>query len=119
MIGTFDGNIPAVPYPEPSVGVGTRADVGKPRMDLLPWDALEAVARVGTFGASKYTDRNWEEGMAWGRVFGSMMRHAVRYACGEDYDQETGELHAAHIAWNALALTAYMLRGMGAFDDRK
>ena len=36
---------------------------------------------------------------------------------GEDRDPESGLLHTAHIAWHGLALTAFLLRGVGT-DDR-
>ncbi len=99
--------------------LGGRADAQKPRMDLLAFDAIEAVARVGTKGAAKYSDRNWEKGMRWGRLLGSLLRHAFAHARGEDRDPETGELHMAHVAWNALALTSYMQRPeLAGFDDR-
>lgn len=96
---------------------GVRFDVGKPRWDLMPGDALDAIAHVYTVGAAKYADRNWELGMDWGRVFGSLMRHSWKFWRGETYDEETGCHHMAMAAWNAIALLTYSLRGVGK-DDR-
>lgn len=86
---------------------GLRFNSGKPRFDLVqPW-AHEQMVNVLTVGAIKYHDRNWENGMAWSNVIASLKRHLNAIEKGEDYDEETGELHAAHIACNAHFLTAY------------
>ena len=45
------------------------------RYDLIPVRPLAEVARCFGMGARKYADRNWEQGLAWGRVFGALMRH--------------------------------------------
>ena len=86
---------------------GLRFNQGKKRFDLVhPW-AHEQMVKVLTKGAEKYCDRNWERGMAWSNVIASLKRHLNAIESGEDYDPETGELHAAHIACNAHFLTAY------------
>lgn len=92
---------------------GVKLDTGKIRFDLLPPDALEAVAQVYTFGAEKYAARNWELGMDWGRVYAAGQRHQHAFWRGENTDQETGYLHTAHMAFAALTLTAFQLRGIG------
>jgi 5'(3')-deoxyribonucleotidase len=86
---------------------GLRFNEGKNRFDLVhPW-AHSKMVNVLTAGAEKYSDRNWEKGMAWSKVIASLKRHLNAIESGEDYDPETGELHAAHIACNAHFLTAY------------
>ena len=97
---------------------GKKWDKGKLRYDLLPADSLEELAKVYTVGADKYSDRNWERGMSWGRVFGAIMRHAWAFWRGEENDPETGINHMAHAAWNCFALIAYSKRDMREFDDR-
>jgi len=92
-------------------------DGGKLRYDLLPADALEELVKVYTAGAEKYTDRNWEKGMAWTRAFGSLQRHAWAWMRGEDLDAESGIHHMAHAAFRCLQLLAYAKRGVGG-DDR-
>lgn len=94
-----------------------RFDSGKLRMDLLPPDAISELAKVYTFGAQKYADRNWEKGMSWSRVVASLLRHTFSWMAGETYDPESGIHHMAHVAWNALTLISYCLRNVGA-DDR-
>jgi hypothetical protein len=82
---------------------GTKYDAEKPRMDLLPFEALEAVAEVLTFGAKKYADNNWQKvNCAESRYKAAMLRHLCAQDRGEARDGESGLLHAAHMATNAL-----------------
>ncbi len=87
------------------------------RFDLFPFDALEEVARVYSFGARKYADDNWLKGYAWRLSLGALLRHVSRFAIGEDRDPETGCLHLAHAAWHCLTLITFILRKRGT-DDR-
>ena len=98
---------------------GVKFDEGKARWDLLsPW-ALEEVARVAEYGARKYEDRNWEKGIAFGRVFAAGMRHAWAWWRGEEADPETELHHLAHAAWCLLALLHYQkLPRYRQFDSR-
>jgi hypothetical protein len=88
-------------------GDGKRDNQGKVRVDLLPPFALEQMAKVFTFGATKYEPHNWKKGMAWSKVLASLKRHLLAFESGEDYDKETGLLHSAHIMANASFLTEY------------
>ena len=92
-------------------------DGGKPRWDLLPYDALEEVVKVYTMGAGKYAPRNWEAGMSYSRAFGSLMRHITAFWNGEDLDQESGYHHLGHAVFRCLQLIAFTQRGVGT-DDR-
>jgi hypothetical protein len=104
---------------------GLRYDANKPMMHLLPPDALLALAEVYTkactpttmYPQGKYPKRNWERGMDWSKVTDSLERHLMAFKMGEDKDRESGLLHAAHMAWNAMALLTYQLRKIGV-DDR-
>lgn len=86
---------------------GLRFNTGKTRHDLVPDFAQEQYARVLTKGAEKYAERNWEKGMAWSKVISSLERHLRKLKMGEDYDEETGLLHSAHIMCNAAFITEY------------
>lgn len=86
---------------------GLRFNQGKTRYDLVPAFAQEQYARVLTEGASKYAERNWENGMSWSKVLASLERHLAAIKRGEDYDPETGLLHSAHVMCNAAFLTEY------------
>lgn len=88
---------------------GVKLDAGKPRLSLVIkgfGDALTEVAKVATFGAVKYTDDGWREvpdGIA--RYTDAKFRHATQ----SGVDPESGLLHAAHEAWNALAVLQLMI----------
>lgn len=107
---------------------GAKYDQGKVRIELFPGDALFAISQVLTFGAKKYTDRNWEQGISWGRVFGAAMRHAWAWWQGKgptnqsflfgELDIETGFSHLWHLGCCVAFLIAYEMRGMAKFDDR-
>jgi len=86
---------------------GLRYNEGKPRYDLLHPFAKEQLARVFEMWAKKYSENNWQKGMAWSKVLASLHRHLEAIERGEDYDKESGILHAAHVEWNAHALCAY------------
>ena len=96
---------------------GEKFDSDKLRYELLPPELLEETARVLTFGAEKYSDRNWELGMAWSRPFAALMRHMWAWWGGEDKDPETGYSHLAHAACCIAFLVAYERRGTGT-DNR-
>lgn len=93
---------------------GAKLDAGKVRLGLVLGDfalALMDVGRVGTYGAEKYTPHGWlqvADGQA--RYTDALYRHLTSEAAGEPCDPETGLLHAAHVAWNALARLELMLR---------
>ena len=106
---------------------GRKDDGGKVRMDLLPPELLFAVATILTFGAKKYADRNWEQGMKWGRVFGALMRHMWCWWGGKgpttksflfgELDDETQFSHLWHAGCCIAFLIAYEERSIGE-DDR-
>lgn len=96
---------------------GRKDDQGKPRMDLVPPEVVEEIARVLTFGAEKYGERNYERGMAWGRPYAALMRHVLAWWGGEERDPETGFSHLSHAACCLAMLIVYTRRGAGV-DDR-
>jgi hypothetical protein len=93
---------------------GLKHDTGKIRPTLVINSmalAMQAIAEVGTYGAAKYSDDNWlevEDGIE--RYTDAMYRHLLDEAAGEALDDESGLMHAAHAAWNAIARLELMLR---------
>lgn len=87
------------------------------RLDLIPPEALEEIAKVYGFGAKKYEENNYLKGYKWRYSFGAMLRHAFAWARGEDIDPETGLHHLAHCAWHCIALMTFQKNGLGT-DDR-
>lgn len=99
------------------VDEGIKADEGKARYDLIPEGPLNEVAQVLNYGCNKYSARNWEKGLLFGRCFAAMNRHMWAFWRGEDIDPESGLMHLAHVVCNAMFLMEYSLRGTGT-DDR-
>lgn len=92
---------------------GAKLDAGKPPVGALMLSmprALLAVSDVARYGADKYTPNGWlfvQDGVA--RYTNAMLRHVLQEGI-EPHDEESGLLHAAQVAWNALARLELMLR---------
>ena len=86
---------------------GAKLDAGKLRPALVLGgfaNALLAVTKVGTDGANKYTDNGWKEvANGFARYSDAEARHRLKRESGETTDPDSGSLHLAHEAWNALA----------------
>lgn len=96
------------------IPVGTKNDGEKPRWDLLPFDAVETVVRVLSFGAKRYGPWNWvnvKNNPGQDRYLAAMLRHLSAYAQGQWLDSESGLPHLAHVACSALFLISQHLRG--------
>lgn len=96
---------------------GKKLDQEKPDISLVEAEAIIEEARVMTFGKRKYGANNWRAGLAWTRVIAAILRHTLAILSGEDYDPETGLLHAAHIRCGAAFLIWYKTHRRE-FDDR-
>lgn len=86
---------------------GTKHDTGKRRYDLIPPEALDALAHVLTYGSTRYGDRNWEQGIDSGRVFAAAQRHLWDWWRGEQTDEESTLPHLWHALCNVAFLVAY------------
>lgn len=75
---------------------GTKFDQDKPRLALIPPEAIIEVGKVFTFGASKYGENNWRKGFKWTRLISAALRHIMAFSMGEDMDPESGLNHLAH-----------------------
>lgn len=89
----------------------------KPRLELVPFEAVEEIADVLTFGAQKYGANNWRRGARWGRYFAALLRHLFAWWRGEDLDKETGLSHLAHAGCCLFFLMTFTRNGWGS-DDR-
>lgn len=81
-----------------------RKEVKLARLDLIPAKPLWLLSEVYGRGARKYADRNWERGIQYSKLYGALLRHALKFWGGEDIDPEDGQHHLASVAWHALAL---------------
>lgn len=82
---------------------GIKYDDGKIRFDLLDPVFEEGIAKVLTFGASKYSANNWR-GLARFRIERALKSHINAYRKGERFDPETEESHLYHAACNLMFL---------------
>jgi hypothetical protein len=99
---------------------GVKKDEEKPRFDLIPVLPLLGVAEVFAEGALKYSERNWEQGLAFHRVYRAAIGHLVAWWNGEDADAEWGFSHLDHALCCILMLSEYAHRPdqFKMFDDR-
>jgi hypothetical protein len=113
IVETF-GKIDTDPNGKAANEPGAKLDSGKNQVGLVIHGfarALNEVSKVGTFGAVKYTAMGWVSVPdAKIRYTDAMYRHFLKEASGEEIDQESKLLHAAHGAWNALARLDILLR---------
>lgn len=87
---------------------GAKLDGGKVRLGLVVRGfarALMGVGKVGTYGATKYTDDGWlhvPDGER--RYLDAMLRHLIADLAGEALDGESGLPHLDHALWNLAAV---------------
>ena len=96
---------------------GLKNDQHKLPMHLLDRTALEAVAGALQHGAVKYAPENWRSGVEYTRLISSAMRHLHALNDCEDYDPESGHLHAAHAICQLMFLI-WMMKCRPDLDDR-
>ena len=99
---------------------GSRRDtqVGKGRYDLLPFYALDRLAKHYENGAVKYGDNNWKKGQYLMRYLSSALRHLTKWAMGF---REEDHLAAALFNIAAIIETEMMIENgklPQALDDR-
>jgi hypothetical protein len=97
---------------------GAKLDAGKPSVfrglfDYFPRACL-SVSEVSTIGAKKYAWKGWEvvpDGIS--RYSDALARHLLAESIEGFYDsgpKGIGVLHAAQVAWNAMARLELILR---------
>lgn len=92
----------------------------KLRWDLLPMEEIEDIVRVYHAGAKKYGPNRWQNlDDGANRYYAAMMRHLMEYMKGERIDADTGALHLAQVAWNAIAMLWYDKHGKGLIKNEK
>lgn len=86
-------------------GSKRESNEGRGRFDLIPYEAMEALAKWYEEGAKKYDERNWEKGISVKDCINRMIRHALKVGSGF-----TDEDHLAAVMWNAAAAITMMQR---------
>ena len=96
---------------------GIKLDGGKPALDLIDPEFELDVARVLTYGATKYDVDNWKNGMSLGKAMAGVRRHLNAVARGEFIDPETGIQHTAHAACGVMFLHYFIRAEMLTVPD--
>ena len=102
-----------------------KQDLGKLRYDLLPFDAVDEVVRVLTYGIKKYPkpEENWRNNSTpedLPRYKAALLRHMSEYMQGsliDDGEGGSGLPHIAQIATNALFLIA-LSKKFGCLEEK-
>lgn len=111
---------------DPAIGIETRitnATTGAQKgakdakYNLIPTGALEELAKLYGFGATKYEARNWERGYEFSLSYDALQRHANQWWSGQNTDIETQLSHMASVAWHAFTLFT-LLKTHPELDDR-
>lgn len=96
-------------------------DEGKTRFTLLPWKALREVVAVREYGVKTYgSEHCWQE-VEPRRYIDALLRHGAEIVADgiHSRDPESGLLHSAHIACNALFLVWFAVRGQASATVEK
>lgn len=93
--------------------------IQKPRLDLIPLNALTYIALGLQEGARKYGSASWREvpSVDLAQYVAATMRHLMAYADGEDIDPESGNPHLAH-AMASLAIMVDLIENGNGTDTR-
>lgn len=95
---------------------GTKYDNGKLRLAEMIIDfkiPMEELCKVWEFGANKYEKSNWKKlANPIDRYTNAMLRHLLAEEVNP-VDDESKLLHAAHIAFNALARLHFIVKNKG------
>lgn len=78
---------------------------GRKNINLL--SSLENVIEVWKFGLRKYSEYNWATGMNWQIPIACIVRHVKYHFENDVFDDESEELHSAHVVCNAMMLVHY------------
>lgn len=100
-------------HDSPKLQNNYKADQDKIRYDLIPPEAMDAMAEGLKFGATKYADRDWEKGLRWSQMFRALMSHAWKWWRGIPADDESGLSHMVHCLCCCAFLVAYERRKIG------
>ena len=75
-----------------------KKDKGKLELHLILPEFEESLAEVLMFGKKKYTEDSWKhiEGDVLTRTMDSILRHLLEIRKGNQYDEESGQLHILH-----------------------
>lgn len=92
-------------------------DLNKPRLSLIPKEALWALGGALTHGETRYGKENWKLGIKISYLLDSALRHISQFNSGEDIDQQSNNYHLGNAMAN-LSMAIWMCQHKPDFDDR-
>lgn len=87
-----------------ATGASRSCDAGRGRFDLIPYEAMQSLARRYEMGVPRFGARNWEKGQPLSRLLSSLRRHA--HQVGYDFSED----HIGAVLWNAAAFVTMVER---------
>lgn len=96
---------------------GKKNDGDKPAVQYIPTEAIFGMGKALGYGAKKYEDWNYTEGLAWTRLTAACIRHVYQFLDGIEQDDESGLSHIDH-ALASLAMLKFMIANHPDLDDR-
>lgn len=97
----------------PEQKTSPKDDKFKTAYGLIPFEALEGVAKVFDMGCEKYGRHTWKNGLEWDRTYSALLRHLFAWIEGQDNDDESGLSHLDHALAQLLILRYYVLNNRG------
>lgn len=95
-----------------STGARRNSSEGKGRYDLLPVEAIDALAKRFEYGAQLHGANNWRKGIPNSSLYDSALRHLFQAMGGQE-----DEPHLAACMWNVAVLIYNKENGLGGNDD--
>lgn len=95
-----------------------RFNEGKPEVSQLDPNFIMDLADLMTKSAAKYGKYNWALGQDYMTPFDSLQRHMLKWAAGEDLDDESGKSHLLHAAANLMIIYTSQKLGDKDLDNR-
>lgn len=98
---------------------GARRDAiaTKVNTDLVPYELILCAALALNYGAAKYAPRNFENGLSYKSLCGSIDRHNRAILDGEEIDEDSGFPHHMLLAASIAMLCNNVEQGV-IIDDR-
>ena len=100
---------------------GTKEAIGKyiekPRLSLIPAEALYEMAIAFGFGELKYHSHNFKKGIPVSFSLDAANRHMLKFNNGENYDEES-KAHHLGAAMTNLAMAIWTSLNKPELDDR-
>jgi|WetSurMetagenome_2_1015567.scaffolds.fasta_scaffold52260_2 hypothetical protein len=93
---------------EYETGAHKSVQEGKGAFYLIPYEAMERLAKRFEEGAVKYGARDFEKGIPVSDCVSAAMRHLMKFAC--NYDKED---HLAAALWNLSVVAFYEAKHVG------